>query len=297
MKIKIKISLIIAIISCIAILYNCKKDPNLRMPTIKKTVVPVMTIDTSSDFLIDVSNPAAFKGVIVVDKYFKTDNPSYFQLGVVFDGDLKSQAILQDHITTFPTKVNFDVAKLVSLFPAQISGIGALTKNDQFTFFINVILQDGTKINGADTLYVQSSADTRNYPNGSLSVDVGFLCTTDLNKFVGNYSCIDDQGDPADNVTTTIDPADPNGLVITGIYANSGVTDGNIKIKVNRKNFAVTVPSQAFSSDLFGYGPGNIGPGAGKANTCDLSITFAAPVTVAAGSFGTITYFLTPLKK
>ena len=138
-------------------------------------------------------------------------------------------------------------------------------------------------------------------------------CDVNLDDLLGDYtSSIDNQSpDSYGPYTATINSAVSTGPTSGTIYityfadAGFGPWDpseiaANPGIAVNLDwsdpaNFITTVPSQTFSTDLYGYGKATISPvGSGTFSSCENSFVINYKVTVSAGSFGS---FVTVLKR
>lgn len=287
--------LIFSILAVLIFAVSCEKDPDLRMPECVPAVTPLITFTANSDAYINSKDVANYKTEIKVDVYFKSDKPKSMSLYVKYVHDtVSSTGLLKDNITSFPTVVSYTMNDLIKVLPSIIS-IDSIKPGDTFTYGVDVTNEDGSVTRWDDSLYISSSPDVNNYPGSSIVASVDVLCPFNINDFVGQYDLSDGYPEDACVVTVSVDPEVANGLIISDVYTGTGTSDdGVIKIVINPQTYKVSVPAQAaFISDLWGYGPGSIGEGTGKINTCDYGIKFDVPMDVSSGSFGVINFVLT----
>ena len=300
MKNKLKILTILAI--GIFLLPTCQKDPDLRWPDFKFGAIPLVTKDATKDQNIDFNNLSTFTGTVNVDLYFKDkDKPKSMDLMVIMNNDLTNSAVVQAGITSFPTSVNITTTTLVNLLP-KLNNQSELKLGDFFRFYVNITLEDGTFINGNDTLYTAYSSALPNWPDASLEVVYTVVCPLDLNEFVGDYEM--DDGYPSDLCVVTVskDPDNaPNGLIITNFYGppNPSANLKPVKITVNPATYEITLNSTPFvlagwlwstaytdfTLDLF----------KGSLDACTGNFSASALCSCGAGSFGRIPWTFTKL--
>ena len=130
-------------------------------------------------------------------------------------------------------------------------------------------------------------------------------CEVNIDDFTGDFNNSYDNQDPDSYgpYTATINQYVSTGPTSATIYVTNFADAGfgpwdpsdpaanpGIAVKLDwsdPSNFTTVVPSQTFSSDLYGYGEATIsGVGSGTFSSCENSITISYTVTVAAGSFG-----------
>jgi hypothetical protein len=282
-----KISLYITVIIGVLLLNNCKKDPDLRMPDMKKGVTPSLSWSGSST--IDYNNQSAFEGSIEVDLYFKTDKPQSMDLIVVYNDDTENAAMLRSNITTFPTIVNFDLDTLLALLPQ----IDTLNLKDKFNFYVNITLEDGTYIGALDTLYTQSSPDVNNYPDNYVDLSLGFFCPLNIDDFTGAYDC-DESGYGVYSISFTLDPVVVNRIHNDNFWDWAGPGQTLYYDLSGDNDQIVTVPEQPFV-----YGDGSEGKvsGTGTYDGCSGTMIVDYKVTYDGSVYDTHHEFAPAAKK
>lgn len=283
MKNKLKIILMASI--GLFLLSNCQKDPELNMPTLQKSVIPLVTKDAAKDQNISIYVLAGFKGTVIVNTYYK-DLPKSMNLMVVMNGDRTNSATVKANITSFPTKVDFDLAKMVELLP-KLASLNDLKLGDYFTFYTDMTLEDGTLILGNDPTYNQVNSAVLNLPGSSLSVKYTIACPLDPLMTVGSYRSVSADWGVDGDITITADPADPNKLYVSGLEEMEGLIEdqGPLVMYLNPLSYVVTAPKKVLASVAWQYH--NIAyEGKGTYNTCTGAFEMKFTITVTEGSFG-----------
>ena len=292
MKNKFKILLMVSI--GILFFTMCSKEPNLNMPTLTKGVIPKLVKDAAKDQTINYFNLGAFAGSFTVDTYY-AEKPASIEIWVTFKGD-KTKKALVTTVTSFPTTIDLTITKLVDLLNAYVQQAN-LVSGDYFKFYTVVTLQDGTVSSAFDSKYSQFYSSIPNLPGAGVDLTYTIVCPLNLTDFVGNYTM--DDGSPSDlcTITVSLDPANPNGLIIDNFYAGTGTGALHpVKISVNRATYGISVPSpQVFADWLWNasYKNATLSNLSGTLDACTKNFSFKADLTVSAGSFGTQNYVCT----
>jgi len=275
--------------------YGCEKDPDLRMPDLKKAVTPWLYLTETSDVLVDYYNPLDFQGEMVVDHYWESEAPESMDIIVTYNQDFKNTAVFKSDVTTFPSTFQFTVQELIDLLP-NIDAVDELSYNDRFDFYADITMKDGTVLHGADTLYAIGSSDISNYPGGSTSVFIGFKCTYDQANAVGSYYSFSapDQWNSKGNITITADPNDPTIVYVAGLAAIELLTEdkGPLVMHIDPETFEVTADRTVIASDFFGYTNGAY-EGTGTFASCTGNFEMTFEITVDEGSFGAYPFTFT----
>jgi hypothetical protein len=255
---------------------SCSSDGTGNLPDLERVPIPLMKLVDNSDVLIQ--DPAEFRGKFSLDLLFKEDQaPKSVDLVVARNGDYKNIKTVQAGVTSFPTIVDVDIAKLASIFGVDASTI---IPGDYFEIGANITTQSGFVLPAFSELSNQFSADISNFPGSSLSIKYPVVCPLDLDEFVGEFT-IDDPFFYEGEYPVTISREGDNVLVIEGFNE-----DATIKVTVNPQTTKVTVPSTMIAADFFGYTNLKV-VGGGEINACANTITLNLTYTVDQGSFGT----------
>jgi hypothetical protein len=293
MKNKLKILMILAI--GIFLLPTCQKDPSLRMPDLSKGVIPKIEKDATKDLDISSTNLAGFNATINVGLYYK-DKPKSMTLMVCMNDDLAKTGVVKADITEFPAPVNITVSALVDILPG-LDSINQLVPGDYFKFYVDVTLEDGTVVNGNDTLYDAYNSSIRNLPGSSLNVIYTVLCPFQPPITVGSYHEYSDpsQWNAAGDVTLTADASDQYTIYIDGLQAVDFITGNGAKlaIHIDPVTFAITGEKTVLADNLSDWGASYAGytnysytPTEGLYNTCDGSYAITFEISYDQGTFG-----------
>lgn len=266
------------------------------MPTLQKSVIPLVTKDAAKDQNISIYELAGFKGTVILNTYYK-DLPKSMDLIVVMNGKVANTAVVQANITTYPNKVDFDLAKLIDILPG-ISSMEDIKLGDYFTFYVNVTLEDGTVINGNDTSYTGYNSSVRNLPGASVSVKYTVACPLDPLMTKGDYNAASGDWGVDGPVTITADATNPNKLYVVGLETIDGnVEDGGpLVMNLNPLSYVVTVPKVVLVSVTAWSGTKyhNLAyEGKGTYNTCTGAYDMVFNISVTEGNFGDFAFSIT----
>jgi len=294
---KNKLKIISLAVLGIFLFTTCSEDPTLPMPDLQQTVIPLITKDPAKLQNISFFDLAGFSASVVVDVY-NDDVPQSMTVMVCMNGDQAKTGVLQADITSFPTSIDFNITKLIDVIPG-LDNLGQLKLGDNFKVYVDMTLKDGTVILGNSLLYSPFDPAVGNLPGSSLVSVWTIVCPLVLTDFVGDY--LMDDGYPSDlcTITVSLDPANPNGLIITNFYAGTGTGAlYPVKISVNRATYGISVPSpQVFAAWLWNpaYKDATLSNLKGTLDACTKNFSFKADLTVSVGSFGTQSYTCTKL--
>jgi hypothetical protein len=294
MKNKLKILLILAIG---IFLSTCQSEPDLPMPVVQKGCIPLITKDVSKDQSISFSDLGGFDGSVKVELYYPTDKPKSMDLMVCMNNDPDNTGTVKANITTFPSVADITIASLVDALPG-LDSESEIVPGDFFKFYADITLSDGSVIHGNDTLYSAYSSGIANLPNASLDVTYTVVCPLDLNDFVGDYTLDDTYPSDLCTVNVTLDPDNPDGLLINNFYAGQTGPSYPVHLSVDRVTYAISVPSpQVFADWLWdpSYTNATLSDLKGTLDACTANFAFKAKLYMDLGSFGTQTYTCTKL--
>lgn len=256
---------------------SCNPDGKGNLPDLERVPIPKITVAANSDVLIQ--EPTAFKGKFTVDMLFPEDiAPRQVDVVVARNGDYGVTKVLQANVTSFPTTVDVDAAKLAQLFGLDITKV---IPGDYFEIGATVITQSGFTVPAFTKTYNQYSADVANFPGSSLRIKYPVVCPLDMDDFVGEFT-IYDPNFWEGNYPVTVTREGENVLAIKGFVEDP---EAVIKVTVDPKTTKIAVPSQVFAASFIGYTNGKVA-GTGEINACANSITLNLAYSVDQGSFG-----------
>lgn len=257
---------------------SCTSDGNGNLPELTRVPVPLITQAENSDVLIQ--EPAEFKGKFIVDLYFKDDiKPKNIDVVIAKNGDYKTVKVLQANVTSYPTTIEVDAAKIATAFGINVSDI---VPGDYFEIGANITTQSGKLSEAFPRVGNQFAADIANFPGSNISIKYPVVCPLDIDDFVGEFT-IDDPGFWEASYPVTVTRSGENDLIITGFVEDP---DAVIKITVNSQTTKISVPKQVFAASFVGYTNG-AAAGSGEINACANTITLNLAYTVDQGGFGT----------
>jgi hypothetical protein len=298
MKNKFKILILLTL--GVFLFSTCQKDPDLRIPDLKIGVIPVITKDATKDITIDALNLATFAGTVKVGDFLYKDKPKSMNLMVTMNDDPDNKGVAKViDINSLPTTCDITIASLVDILPL-LTNANQILPGDNFHFYADLVLEDGTAINGLDTLYNAYSSGVANQPGSSTDVTYPVLCPFDLSKYCGTYSA--DDGYPSDlcDITVALDPDDPFGLIISNIWGppNSGGTTYPLKVSVSPTYpYDMSISSSQKIRDWVwvpAYSDVTVYSVEGTLDACLSDITeFVPSIECGAGNFGGISFILT----
>lgn len=172
-----------------AIFLSCRKEDNPRIPELARVPVPSLTIDPSSDPFISPADPLGFKGVVIVDLFFKDDiPPQSFDVVVIKNHDAASVQVLQAGVTTFPTTVEVTGQQLTDLFNSEIAD------GDAFTIGVDIMTQEGKEFVAFPSVGVGYGTGVANQNGGVLTtVEFAKLCTYVSDVYQGDFEVVVDE--------------------------------------------------------------------------------------------------------
>jgi hypothetical protein len=286
MKNKLNILAILAI--GIFLLPTCQKDPDLPYPEVKTGIAPKVTKDPAKDANISIFDLEGFNATVIVDLYFRDDKPKSMNLMVCMNGDPENTATVTA-ITSWPTSVNVTTADLINWLPG-LDDVGQLKQGDRFLFYVDAVLEDGTYINGNDTLYTAYGSALANWPNASINVTYSIVCPYDQAMAVGSYYTECSDWAVAGNITITADPDDPYTVYVAGLETIDGLDEdlGPLVMHIDPATYVVTADKTVLASLVTWGAPyHNIAyEGTGTFDSCTGSYLMTFEITVDEGSFG-----------
>jgi len=275
-----KIFSLIILFAGIVTISACRKD-NVGLPEgLKRTVLPQIVKDGSTDVLIQ--DPATFKGRFSVDLFFKNDiKPKKMDIVVIMNGDKTKVKTLKADVTAFPTVIDITANELAGLFGKTDADIQT---GDVFEIGADVTLNDGTFIPVFRTDGTEPyGGDAQSYTGAGLTIQYKKVCPLDINSLVGTFTMDDpDFWEGTYQVTTTLNG---NELTISNWIE---VPTATLKMTIDEKTQSVTVAKQVTLASGYGYHNWT-SVGNGEIDACNNSITLKLTNTVDEGSFGPAT--------
>jgi hypothetical protein len=277
MNIKTKFYLLIVTVLSMGS-FSCKKDNTVNTPVLSEFATPN-----------------------AIGKYFIKDDPnSVFKIPVGITT-----------VSNKPRTVTFSVSSPTGAAEGQQYNLGTTS----------ITIPGGTAVDsialkGIFSGYPTGRKDTLIFTitGGDVPTFKGFTtykvvmtkyCEVNINDFAGDYNNSFDNQDPDSYgpYNATINQIISTGPTSATIYITNFADAGfgpwgpsdppanpGIAVKLDwtdPSNFTTIVPTQTFSSDLFGYGEATISAvGSGTFSSCENSITISYTIEVSAGSFG-----------
>jgi hypothetical protein len=299
LKLKIiKMKNIFKILSMVAVgvmfITACQKDPLLPMPELQQAVIPLITKDAARNQSISLNDLPGFKGSVVVNIYYK-DMPKSMNLMVCMNGDVENSAIVKSDITSFPTTVDFTIGTLIDLLP-KLNNINELKLGDNFLFYVDITLKDGSVVKGNDPSYASFDPGVINLPGSSVNVTYTIACPLVPALTVGSYLAYSPPSDwnSTGNITLTAAPGDPNTIYVAGLATIDGESEdlGPLVMHINPVTFAVTADKTVIDSDFYGF-TNYAFEGTGTYNTCTGLYTMKFKISADGADWGENNYTFT----
>ena len=295
LKMKNKLKIIFLVALGALIFTTCEKDPNLPMPDLQMTVIPLITKDLTKDANLSFLDLPGFAASVIVDVY-NNDEPQSMNLMVCMNDSVANTGILTTGITTFPTTTDFTLGTLIDAL-TNLDDIGEVKLGDEFKLYVDMTLKDGTVIYGNSPLYSSFDPAVRNLPGSSLNVTYSVACALDPALMVGSYRAVCDDWGVDGNVTITADPVDPNLVYVTGLETIDGLDEdkGPLPMHIDPMTYEVTAPKTVLASLVTWGAPYHdiAYEGTGTYNTCTGTYEMKFNITVTEGNFGDFNFILT----
>jgi hypothetical protein len=252
------------------ILVSCESE--LRMPDVSKTTLPKITLDPTSDVLIQ---GGILRGKFIVDTYY-SDKPVDSRIVVAMKGNYSNIKTFIPSLTTFPSTQTVTDAQLVSLF-----GLSSINAGDYFEIGLDVKMEDGKWYPAFNPLGVAYGSGPMNLPGSAPILKFKAVCAFNINEYVGNASIVDPyfyEGTYA----AAVEKVNDTQLKIKKFAEFSG----DLILTINSATHTVVVNKQVFAADLGVWGatwaayknPSAVGTG--EIDACNkkiiLSLTYAS---------------------
>ncbi len=261
---------------------SCRKEDNPKLPDLTRVPTPLITKVTTTDQVISVQDPTAFKGSFAVDLYFKEDAPPQkFDIVVIKNGDKGNVKTIQENVTSFPTTIEITGPQLATLFGA------AIQLGDRFDIGADVTTQNGQRFQAFPLVGEGYGSNVGNQPGASTFVRYEAVCKFDAAAYSGDFEVIVDEWEDyhaGDIIPVTV----VNETQVSFFYGASNAKPIIVNVDPNTNATSVT-------KQVYGTYPGS--PyGDFSAESVPNVDNFVAPCegilsvvlkhTVAAGSFG-----------
>lgn len=255
-------------------LVSCESE--LRMPEVSKTTLPKITLDPTSDVLIQ---GGILKGKFIVDTYY-SDRPIDSRVVIAMKGNYSNIKTLVPSLTTFPSTQTVTDAQLVSLF-----GLSTITAGDYFEVGLDVKMEDGKWYPAFNPKGVAYGSGPVNLPGSSPILKFKAVCTFDINEYVGNATIVDPYWYEG-TYSAAIEKVDDTHLKIKKFAEFSG----DLIMTINKSTHSVVVAKQVFGTDLAVWNmasyknPAAIGTG--EIDACNKKIILTLTYSTDQAGFG-----------
>lgn len=258
------------------LLVSCESD--LRMPEVAKVTLPKITLDPTSDVLIQ---GGALKGKFIVDTYY-ADKPVDSRVVVTMKGNYTKVKTLIPSVTTFPSTQSVTDQQLVTLF-----GLTSIQPGDYFELGLDVKMSDGKWYPAFNPLGVAYGSGSMNLPGSSPILKYKAVCAFDINDFVGNATIVDTYFYEG-TYSSAVEKVDETHIKIK----NFAEFSGDLVLTMNKATHAVQVSKQVFAADLGVWGPtwaaykNPSAVGTGEIDACGRKITLTLTYASDQAGFG-----------
>jgi hypothetical protein len=261
--------------------FSCRKEDNPKIPDLTRVPTPLITKDPSAPAVIVASDAANFTGKVVVDLFFKTDEPPQkFDLVIIKNGNKQNVKVIQENITSFPTTVSFTGSQLATLF-------GEPTLNCEFyDLGIDVTTKDGQKFQAFPAVGVGYGGGVANQPGASTTVRYATKVEFVAADYAGDFEVVTDEWEDyhaGDIVPITV----INDHQISFKY--KAISAQPIIVNVDPETLKTSVTKQVYGTYAWPYGNASVESTSSADNVvapCEGLLTVVLEHTVAAGSFG-----------
>lgn len=259
------------------ILVSC--DAETRMPDVIKVSFPKITLDETSDQLIQ---GGELNGVINVGFYYENDKPVDSRIVVAMNGNYTNTKVFVESLTSFPSKQTISDEQLRQLF-----SISSIEAGDYFEIGLDVKMDNGVWYPAFNPYGISYGSGPMNLPGSSPIARFRAVCALDIDDFVGPVT-INDPFWYEGVYTTTVEKVDDTHIKIK----NFADFAGDVIITINPINHSVVVDKQVYDVNLSMWHPSYAiytNPavaGKGDLNSCTKKITLTLTYTVDQDSFG-----------
>ena len=258
----------------IIVLSSCTSE--VRMPEVSKVSFPLITLDPTSDILIQ---GGVLHGKFNIDMYYK-DYPVDSRVVVAMNGNYTNTKVLTASLKTFPSAQTLTDAQLITLF-----GLTSINPGDYFEVGLDVEMQDSKWYPAFNPSGVAYGSGPMTLPGASPVIKFKAVCALDLNDFVGTATIVDAYwyGGTYNAAMVKVDDTHLK------IVQFSGFT-GDLILTINKATQTVTVAKQVFDTNLAIWGMAQYtnpaAAGKGEIDACHKKIALTLEYTVDQGSFG-----------
>jgi len=185
-----------------------------------------------------------------------------------------------------PVVNTFKLSEIISK-----TGGGALASGEQFAFYYNLEMPDGTKSIGWSKATGYTGVHVDNIDGQRSSFRINVVCGIDFEDLLGEWLWSDPGGAEDEwTVMATEDPDKPGaGLIFTwideeGLENGEPAPDSPMKIGINMFNYTFSFPAQQFWSHMAFWGmpqyPLILDSASGELNTCTFTMSFTTYYSV-----------------
>ncbi|MBN2520936.1 MAG: hypothetical protein JXB17_10555 [Bacteroidales bacterium] len=260
-------------------LNNCDKEPDTRMPELKKGLALNMKIVEGDSYKIDIFDPMSFSGSFMIDAMFEGEDENLDHLDVILvrNNDVENKVVYQAGITSLPATVDVTVQMIIDALP-QIDVLADFDTTDNFNFYADIYLKDGTYMPGIDTIpgFTAYSADLQVFPNNSIDFTFLFVCPLVMDDYIGTFDFHDvfyPSEDVPSSVIITEDPEVEYGIIIENLWPASCVAHP-VKATIDPENLVMIIEQQIVTDEIWGAGYMMFPYMELELNTCDKSQIF-----------------------
>ncbi|MDR0414995.1 MAG: hypothetical protein LBH84_06235 [Prevotellaceae bacterium] len=284
-----KISLIALTAAAIYAFSGCEKELPYPIDGVKRGVLIDIARIPGSNGLLEAGQTTGNYQVMLTIPEYQGDYSSldHAQLLAVLTGTdgVTSARVVVDNITSFPQKIDIDIAGVYGKF-----NLAGPSSGEVLYFTANVVLKNGDVIPGwsehagfNNRAFSGWRVDNRAY---SYNVRYPVVCQLNLDDFVGDKT-IDDPDWWEDSYLVEVEKLSETELSVSGLF--EGDADNNLIITIDPSLHTVTIEKQVLvvADKWWGAGYTNFSlEGSGTIDACNGKITFTATASVTQGIFG-----------
>lgn len=275
---------------------GCEQDPDMNMPEMRKAVIPKIAKDITQSQTIFLNDLPNFAASVKVDLYWPNDKPKSMDLLLTMNDNPSRTVLINQNITSWPQTFNFTVNDLYNLVP-EIDDETDLGPGDFFRFYANLTLEDGSVVNGLDTLYAPYGSAIANLPNSSTSAIYKVIaCGYEPALASGSFNAVSESWAVDGDIEITVDPEDNTTVYVTGLETIDGNVEdlGPLVMHIDPATFEVTVDKTVLVSTV-SWGPyTNLAyEGSGSFDPCTGTYEMNFLISVREGTFGTFSFTIT----
>jgi len=146
---KNKLKYILSFVLTATAMTACRDDSKSPYPTVSQGAIPLFTQNTDDSGIINYLSPGDTKMSFAVDKSGLAPVTD-IDVILIYSNNVAgtSDTIVYKTVSEFPSSISIDKDQLLGAFPSDVLTIDTLSIGDSFVIGGNVLLKDGTYLNG-----------------------------------------------------------------------------------------------------------------------------------------------------